>query len=123
MKLSALQQSYTNHRSNSFRGSPPLEPSIDGGSKSPAAVFWLVLHGLCFLISLVLGFRFTGDIAVMELVSQSSLGVRTRAKSLALQRLQSTTTTPPPLPPPPNPESSYLQLRSRRPNRPGVNRP
>ncbi|KAF5944811.1 hypothetical protein HYC85_018888 [Camellia sinensis] len=29
----------------------------------------------------------------MELVSQSSLGVRTRAKSLALQRLQSTTTT------------------------------
>ncbi|CAL5424962.1 unnamed protein product [Camellia sinensis] len=58
--------------------------------------------------------KITGDIAVMELVSQSSLGVRTRAKSLALQRLQSTTTTPPPLPPPPNPESSYLQLRSRR---------
>ncbi|XP_028100949.1 probable beta-1,4-xylosyltransferase IRX14 [Camellia sinensis] len=59
MKPSALQQSYTNRRSNSFRGSPPLESSIDGGSKSPAAVFWLVLHGLCCLISLVLGFRFS----------------------------------------------------------------
>ncbi|PQQ15182.1 putative beta-1 4-xylosyltransferase IRX14H [Prunus yedoensis var. nudiflora] len=27
--------------------------------KSPATVFWLVLHGLCCLISLVLGFRFS----------------------------------------------------------------
>ncbi|XP_059660270.1 cyclin-dependent kinase inhibitor 5-like [Cornus florida] len=51
--------------------------------------------------------KMTTDVAVME-VSQSSLGVRTRAKTLALQRLQSTTT------PPPNPESSYLELRSRR---------
>ncbi|XP_058101500.1 cyclin-dependent kinase inhibitor 5-like [Magnolia sinica] len=46
--------------------------------------------------------KITGEVAVMEL-SQASLGVRTRAKTLALQRLQKTTTS-----------SSYLQLRSRR---------
>ncbi|KAH7520230.1 hypothetical protein FEM48_Zijuj08G0122200 [Ziziphus jujuba var. spinosa] len=59
MKLSALQQSYMNRRSNSFRGSAPLDSSADGSVKSPAAIFWLVLHGLCCLISLVLGFRFS----------------------------------------------------------------
>lgn len=58
MKLSALQQSYINRR-NSFRGSGPLDGSVDGGPKSQAAMFWLVLHGLCCLISLVLGFRFS----------------------------------------------------------------
>ncbi|XAR57765.1 1,4-beta-D-xylan synthase [Bertholletia excelsa] len=56
MKVSALQQSYFNRRSNSFRGS---DPSADGGAKSPAAAFWLVLHGLCCVVSLVLGFRFS----------------------------------------------------------------
>ncbi|XP_057493382.1 beta-1,4-xylosyltransferase IRX14-like [Actinidia eriantha] len=59
MKLSALQQGYINRRSNSFRGASPLDASVDGGAKSPAAVFWLVFHGLCCLISLVLGFRFS----------------------------------------------------------------
>ena len=58
MKHSALQQS--NRRSNSFRGSStPLDSSADGSIRSPAAIFWLVLHGLCCLISLVLGFRFS----------------------------------------------------------------
>ncbi|XVE87074.1 hypothetical protein DITRI_Ditri18aG0087200 [Diplodiscus trichospermus] len=59
MKLSALQQSYLNRRSNSFRSAGPLDSSSDGAVKSPAAIFWLVLHGLCCLISLVLGFRFS----------------------------------------------------------------
>lgn len=60
MKLSALHQSYINRRSNSLRNSSsPLDSSVDGPIKSPAAVFWLVLHGLCCLISLVLGFRFS----------------------------------------------------------------
>uniref|UniRef100_A0A2P2IWX9 Glycosyltransferases n=2 Tax=Rhizophora mucronata TaxID=61149 RepID=A0A2P2IWX9_RHIMU len=59
MKLSALQQSYMSRRSNSFRGSAPLDSPADGAIKSPAAVFWLVLHGICCLISLVLGFRFS----------------------------------------------------------------
>lgn len=50
--------------------------------------------------------KVAGDVAVME-VSQSTVGVRTRAKTLALQRLQSSA-------PPPSPDSCYLQLRSRR---------
>lgn len=45
--------------------------------------------------------KMTGEVAVMEVVSQSSLGVRTRAKTLALQK--NTTSS-----------ASYLQLRSRR---------
>lgn len=58
MKLLALQQS--NRRSNSFRGSAPLDSaSSEGSIRSPAAIFWLVLHGLCCLISLILGFRFS----------------------------------------------------------------
>ncbi|KAK7406514.1 hypothetical protein VNO78_08141 [Psophocarpus tetragonolobus] len=59
MKLSALQQSYLTRRANSFRGSAQLDSSGDGAVKSPAAIFWLVIHGVCCLISLVLGFRFS----------------------------------------------------------------
>ncbi|KAL0927584.1 hypothetical protein M5K25_001768 [Dendrobium thyrsiflorum] len=49
----------------------------------------------------------TGDFAVMEVSSKSSFGVRTRAKTLALQRLQNSS---------PSPDDSFcfLQLRSRR---------
>ncbi|KAF4355319.1 hypothetical protein F8388_026589 [Cannabis sativa] len=56
------------------------------------------------------------EVAVME-VSQASLGVRTRAKTLALQRLQK---SPPVSKSPRSPSSattsstSYIQLRSRR---------
>ncbi|KAF8388397.1 hypothetical protein HHK36_027065 [Tetracentron sinense] len=50
--------------------------------------------------------KISGEVAVME-VSQSSLGVRTRAKTLALQRLQKSTTAD-------TEGASYLQLRSRR---------
>ncbi|KAL1190465.1 Beta-1,4-xylosyltransferase IRX14 [Cardamine amara subsp. amara] len=59
MKLSALHQSYLNRRSNSFRSSPTLDSSVDSSGKSLIAVFWLILHCLCCLISLVLGFRFS----------------------------------------------------------------
>ncbi|KAF5203332.1 Cyclin-dependent kinase inhibitor [Thalictrum thalictroides] len=52
--------------------------------------------------------KITGEVAVMEL-AQSSLGVRTRAKTLALQRLQKSTSSSPT-----TDSSSYLQLRSRR---------
>ncbi|XP_019188187.1 PREDICTED: cyclin-dependent kinase inhibitor 3-like [Ipomoea nil] len=47
--------------------------------------------------------KITADVAVMDL-SESPLGVRTRAKTLALQRLQSQSDS----------DSDYLQLRSRR---------
>ncbi|KAI4356421.1 hypothetical protein L6164_000445 [Bauhinia variegata] len=53
--------------------------------------------------------KIAGDVAVMEVSPQSSLGVRTRAKTLALQRLQKLSSCEP------DPDdSSYLQLRSRR---------
>ncbi|XP_050372759.1 cyclin-dependent kinase inhibitor 5-like [Argentina anserina] len=49
----------------------------------------------------------TGDVAVMEVTQAASLGVRTRAKTLALQRST----------------SSYLQLRSRRLEKPPIHVP
>ncbi|KAK8653015.1 hypothetical protein V6N13_127036 [Hibiscus sabdariffa] len=70
MKLLALQQSYLNRRSNSFRSSGPLDSYSDSAVKSPAAIFWIVLHGLSCLISLVLGFRFSR--LVFLLLSTSS---------------------------------------------------
>lgn len=66
----------------------------------------------------------TGEVAVMDL----SLGVRTRAKTLALQRqARLHASTPPPAQPPPQQQEpgsgGYLQLRSRRLEKPpiGVN--
>ncbi|KAL4587965.1 hypothetical protein LXL04_000842 [Taraxacum kok-saghyz] len=59
----------------------------------------------------------TGDMVAVMDVSQSSLGVRTRAKTLALQKLRATksTATPPESPAAEkHSELSYLQLRSRR---------
>ncbi|PIA56582.1 hypothetical protein AQUCO_00700731v1 [Aquilegia coerulea] len=58
MKFSILQQNFNNRRSNSFRQTNSIDSSVLD-SKSPASLFWLVLHGLCCLISLVLGFRFS----------------------------------------------------------------
>ncbi|XP_043722908.1 cyclin-dependent kinase inhibitor 5-like [Telopea speciosissima] len=52
--------------------------------------------------------KITGEVAVME-VAQSSLGVRTRAKTLALQRLEKSTMASTV-----SSGASYLQLRSRR---------
>ncbi|KAF5196400.1 Nucleotide-diphospho-sugar transferases superfamily protein [Thalictrum thalictroides] len=59
MKFSILQQNFNNRRSNSFRQTNSIDSSSVLDSKSPASLFWLVLHGLCCLISLVLGFRFS----------------------------------------------------------------
>lgn len=53
--------------------------------------------------------KMTADVALTD-VSQSYLGVRTRAKALALQRLQSAAAAPPKS----DPDASYLELRSRR---------
>lgn len=64
--------------------------------------------------------KITADVAVME-VPQSNLGVRTRAKTLALQRLQST--TPLPASDSVSDSSGYLQLRSRRLEKPSLLKP
>lgn len=68
--------------------------------------------------------KITGDVAVME-VSQPTLGVRTRARTLALQRLQSSSSSSAATPASLNaPDSScYLQLRSRRLEKPSLLRP
>ncbi|KAI3742035.1 hypothetical protein L1987_59714 [Smallanthus sonchifolius] len=57
--------------------------------------------------------KLTGDVVAVMDVSQPTLGVRTRAKTLALQKLQASRTTDTP-PPEQQRESSYLQLRSRK---------
>ncbi|KAB2067263.1 hypothetical protein ERO13_A09G204500v2 [Gossypium hirsutum] len=54
-----------------------------------------------------------GGVAVMD-VSQASLGVRTRAKTLALQRQKSLTSPATVASAPASGDGSYLQLRSRR---------
>uniref|UniRef100_A0A1D1ZGW5 Cyclin-dependent kinase inhibitor 3 n=1 Tax=Anthurium amnicola TaxID=1678845 RepID=A0A1D1ZGW5_9ARAE len=65
--------------------------------------------------------KITGEVAVMEVAHQSSLGVRTRARTLALQRLQrSSSPTPAPSTADEADDSSYLQLRSRRLEKPPV---
>lgn len=74
MKLSALHQSYLNRRSNSFRSPTSLDSSVDGSGKSLIAVFWLILHCLCCLISLVLGFRFS-RLVFFFLFSTSSMNL------------------------------------------------
>lgn len=68
-QLAALQQG---RRSNSFRGSSALDSSSDGSVKSPATIFWLVLHGVCCLISLVLGFRFSRLVFFLLFTNSSS---------------------------------------------------
>ncbi|CAI0405734.1 unnamed protein product [Linum tenue] len=90
MKLSALQQSYLNRRPGSFRGAAPLDSSADGAIKSPAAVFWLVLHGLCCLISLVLGFRFSR--LVFFFIFSTSVTTNTNHFMAPFRQLTTTTT-------------------------------
>ncbi|CAN0918050.1 Probable beta-1,4-xylosyltransferase IRX14H [Linum grandiflorum] len=90
MKLSALQQSYLSRRPGSFRGSAPLDSSADSTIKSPSAVFWLLLHGLCCLISLILGFRFS-RLVFFFLFSTSAITTNTNHFMAPFRQL---TTTP-----------------------------
>ncbi|PKU83642.1 cyclin-dependent kinase inhibitor 5 [Dendrobium catenatum] len=63
--------------------------------------------------------KLNGEVALMEVSAQSSIGVRTRARTLALQRLEKSSFSPAA----DNSSSSsscYLQLRSRRLEKPAV---
>lgn len=62
--------------------------------------------------------KLSGEVAVMEVSAQSSIGVRTRARTLALQRLQKPASSP--AADHSSPPSCYLQLRSRRLEKPSV---
>nr|CAI94899.1 glycosyltransferase [Brassica napus] len=58
--LSAFRSSYLNRRGSTFRSLDPS--SFDGAfipKPSPSSIFWLAIHCLCCLISLILGFRFS----------------------------------------------------------------
>ena len=57
--------------------------------------------------------KLTGDVMSVMEVSHTSLGVQTRAKTLALQKLQASKTATAP-PPEHDDELLYLQLRSHR---------
>ncbi|KAD7479361.1 hypothetical protein R6Q59_008219 [Mikania micrantha] len=71
MKFQLLQQN--RGRSNSFKGTSPVESSADlaGVTNSPVIVFWIIFHCLCCLISLVLGFRFSRVIFFLLFSSSS----------------------------------------------------
>ncbi|CAL9086986.1 unnamed protein product [Musa acuminata var. zebrina] len=75
MKLSLLQNQ-TNRRGGGGCHRPPEvgggAGQTDGILRSPSAVFWIVLHGLCCVISLVLGFRFSRLVFFLLFSSPSS---------------------------------------------------
>ena len=59
--------------------------------------------------------KIAGDVIVTEISHQSSIGVRTRARTLALQRLLRSSSPAPSLSPAvENEDASYLELRSRK---------
>ncbi|XP_068657494.1 probable beta-1,4-xylosyltransferase IRX14H isoform X2 [Aristolochia californica] len=97
MKLSSLPQNGNTRRANSFRAGVGLEPNVDGVFKSPAALFWLILHGLCCLISLILGFRFSRLILFL-FVSTSSTTTSTISNLYSNTLTRSLTFHSPPLP-------------------------
>ncbi|KAK6128600.1 hypothetical protein DH2020_037675 [Rehmannia glutinosa] len=94
-QLTALQQQ--GRRSNSFRSalSPLDAATVDGSVKSPAAIFWLVLHGLCCLISLVLGFRFSRLVFFLLFSTSSSPSTTTVYTALRTTLASSAVTSPP----------------------------
>ena len=61
-----------------------------------------------------------GEVAVMEVAQSSFAGVRTRAKTLALQRLQKSQPQPSSQQQSPASSGSYLQLRNRRLEKPPI---
>ncbi|KAF8015600.1 hypothetical protein BT93_H1194 [Corymbia citriodora subsp. variegata] len=68
MKLLAMQLGHADGQSSTaLRGLSPFD-----SSKSPATVFWLAVHALCCLGSLVLGFRFS-QLLVFLLFSTSPI--------------------------------------------------
>ncbi|CAI9752870.1 unnamed protein product [Fraxinus pennsylvanica] len=93
-QLTALQ--HQARRSNSFRGaSLPLDTSADGAIKSPATIFWLALHGLCCLISLVLGFRFSRLVFFLFFCTSSPSATINLYTALQTRLPSSITTSPP----------------------------
>ncbi|KAF3795852.1 putative beta-1-4-xylosyltransferase [Nymphaea thermarum] len=120
MKASSLPY-ISGRRSNSFRASV-TEGAGDGVSKSPAFLFWLLLYGLCCILSLVLGFRFSRLIfyllfsatATTSRLSTATIPPTTGSVhikpllDLRMNRLPAFSSSPPPSPPPPPARSKVV---------------
>ncbi|KAH0458870.1 hypothetical protein IEQ34_011684 [Dendrobium chrysotoxum] len=96
MKPSLLQQIHNTRRSNSLRSSSSPQ---DGGSgaaeaafRSPAGAFWLLLHALCCLISLILGFRFS-RLVFFIIFSSTVTNIYTNSPVFSATTTTTTTTT------------------------------
>ncbi|KAG0472212.1 hypothetical protein HPP92_016758 [Vanilla planifolia] len=110
MKSSLLQQIHYTRRSNSLRSaSSPLDggPPADAALRSPAGAFWFLLHALCCLISLILGFRFSRLVFFLIFSSTTSYNNVPIFSSTTTMTTTTTTTTTThtetltiPLPPP-----------------------
>ncbi|XP_042496810.1 probable beta-1,4-xylosyltransferase IRX14H [Macadamia integrifolia] len=90
MKLWVMQQTWNNRRNN-FRPNGLLDSGIDGPYKSPSALFWLVLHGLFCLFSLVMGFRFS-RLIIFLLFSTTNNNISSITNHLYNTTFTSTTT-------------------------------
>ncbi|ERN12056.1 hypothetical protein AMTRI_Chr13g121630 [Amborella trichopoda] len=82
-----------NRRNNSFRGIAE-QSSMESIFRSPSALFWLLLHGLCCIISLVLGFRFSRLIFFLLFTTSYNNSSSSYSQSPLLLH-QSTSTSPP----------------------------
>ncbi|KAL8044544.1 hypothetical protein ABFS82_08G052500 [Erythranthe guttata] len=94
--LTALQQQ--GRRSTSYRSSAPspLDATVDGAIKSPATIFWLIVHGLCCLISLLLGFRFSRLLFFLLLSTSPSSSPTTTVYTALQTTLPSSSAAKPP---------------------------
>ncbi|KAJ0239094.1 beta-1,4-xylosyltransferase IRX14H [Hirschfeldia incana] len=88
--LSAFRSSYLNRRGTTFKSLDPS--SFDGGfnppksSSSPSSIFWLAIHCLCCLISLILGFRFS-HLVLFFLFSTSVTNLYTTTTTAGVSQL------------------------------------
>ncbi|XP_074577698.1 putative beta-1,4-xylosyltransferase IRX14 [Curcuma longa] len=94
--------------------------------RSPAAAFWIVLHGVCCVISVFLGFRFSRVVFVLLFSPSSTTTISSVYTSVPVLHAVVTNTTrtttqtqalalasSPPPPPPPPPEAEQNATKSR----------
>ncbi|WOL15204.1 putative glucuronosyltransferase [Canna indica] len=96
MKLSLLQHQTSRRGVAGYRhqesGGGVAAPA-DGVLRSPSALFWVVLHGVCCVISLVLGFRFSRLVFFLIFSAPSSTTTTTIFTSAPILHTTTTMTT------------------------------
>ncbi|KNA22590.1 hypothetical protein SOVF_031640 [Spinacia oleracea] len=106
-QLSLLQQA--TRRSNSFRSLDGGGP--DGPMKSPATLFWIILHALCCLISLVLGFRFSRLLFFLLFSSTTTSPNSSSSSTITVPFFRTLDTRSPAILQPPIPENRTVASR------------